>query len=1110
MRTSWVVRKRSVYRDRRRGPGLMSWVWKLTVGILLVIFVTVGSVAASIAGVTAGVYTYYAKQLPDPSAIEHRQEKFETTKIYDRTGKHLLYEVIDPTRGDRTYVPLSQIPKQCREATIALEDRSFYQNPGINPRGIMRAFVSNLQGKAIQGGSSITQQLIKNVLIPPEERYKRSYARKIKEMILALEITRRYPKDKILEWYLNSNYYGNFAYGLQAAAKTYFDKNVQDLDLAECAMLAALPQYPARNPIDAPKAAKRRQKKVLDSMVEAGYITKAQAEAAYEEKLKIRKSVLERFHIQAPHFSLYVRQLLEDRFGPNLVYGGGLKVYTTLDWDLQHAAQCIARLRIANLRHEEPDEKTRKDCAQFLNIKFPSGKKKDEDHNVSNAAVVAIRPKTGEILAMVGSLDYYDKDIDGEVNVALASRQPGSSFKPFTYMTAFATRKYTPASMVLDVRTAFPDPPNPPYVPENYDRKYHGPQSFRQALQRSYNIPAVWVMSKVGVGNVIRTAHKMGINTLNKDLNFYGLSLTLGGGEVRLLDMTYAFSVWANNGVMAGRPVDHQRAGFRQLDPVAILLVKDRNGKILWEYKRPETKRVVSAQIAYLMNNVLSDTRARLAAFGRFSKYLALPDRPAAAKTGTTNDYRDAWTIGYTPDLAVGVWVGNSDNTPMVHVPGSLGAAPIWHYVMEWYHKGKPVHKFVEPPGIVHETVCWPSGLKITPECQKTEKEVFIAGTEPKQPDNIWQAFEINKVNGKLATPYTPPEYREKKIYMILPPEAADWIRENHIPQPPKEYDDMFGPGPVDPFVGIAQPKPYSYVHGIVNIVGNARQDSFRFYRVDIGQGMQPTSWQTLTGEQYHQVENNVLATWDTTNLNGPYTIRLSLMRGDGGVRETTVPVIVDNRPPEVKITHPNQDDVYVMEEDEQVNVQADAKDDWAMDHVDFYIDGHKFAESTVPPYNQRWRITMSDTVPVPNTIITKTKLITQPDGSVAPVEYTYSKVTKDELGRLVETFYNGMTIISDTNGYTETHVITVTAVDKAGNSTTSDPVRIRVKHKEKKKEKSTGSLTPGPVASNRAGRKDGIGKSLGEVVADLPGGPRRRSDGDHASEPWAGAWRGT
>ncbi len=1108
LRTRWIAKKRRAHRESRKGPGFMGWLWRLFAGIAVLQMAVAGTVLAATVGAIVGVYTYYARQLPDPTAIEHRQEKFETTKIYDRTGKHLLYEVIDPTRGDRTYVPLDRIPAVCKNATIALEDRSFYENPGINPRGILRAFVSNLRGEAIQGGSSITQQLIKNVLIPPEERYKRSYERKIKEMILALEITRRYPKDKILEWYLNSNYYGNFAYGLQAAAKTYFDKNVQDLDLAECAMLAALPQYPALNPIDAPEKAKKRQAKVLKAMVEAGYITPQQAEAAAAEHLKIRKSVLERFHIEAPHFSLYVRQLLVNEFGPRMVYGGGLKVYTTLDWDLQHAASCIAKLRVAHLGNKEPDEKTKEECSEFLDLKFPTGRKKDEDHHVSNAAVTAINPKTGEILAMVGSLDYYNKDIDGEVNVALASRQPGSSFKPFTYLTAFATKKYTPASMVLDVRTAFPDPPNPPYVPENYDRKYHGPQSFRQALDRSYNIPAVWVMSKVGVGNVIRTAHKLGINTLDKDLNFYGLSLTLGGGEVRLLDMTYAFSVFANDGVMAGKPVPNPRTGFRPLDPVAILLVKDRNGKVLEEYRRPETKRIISPQLAYLMNNILSDTKARVAAFGRFSKYLALPDRPAAAKTGTTNDYRDAWTIGYTPDLAVGVWVGNSDNEPMVHTPGSLGAAPIWHYLMEWYHKGKPVHTFTEPPGIVHKTVCWPSGLQVTPDCQKTEDEIFIAGTEPKIPDNVWQAFEINKVNGKLATPYTPPEYRERKIYMILPPEAADWIRENHIPQPPKEFDDMFGPGPVDPFVGIAQPRPYSYVHGAVTIIGNARQDSFKFYRVDVGQGANPTSWQTITGEQYHQVQNNVLATWNASDLDGLYTIRLTLVRGDGGIRETTAPVVVDNTPPEVKITHPDQDAVYVMEDDEQVNVQADATDNWAMDRVEFYIDGKKFAESTVPPYNQRWRIVMSDTIPVPGTVVTATKMMTHPDGSLVPTVVTVTQVITDPSGRLTQVFDNGMTIISDTHGYTETHVIEVKAYDKAGNEMESESVRIFVKHKEKKKEKKqTGALWfSGTADFEKNGRNDGRDEQAVEIAGILPGGAGRRRYGDYAPGAWPGA----
>jgi membrane carboxypeptidase/penicillin-binding protein len=470
------ARRRVILTQRRRvrrlshRPGLFTWLFRGVAVLILLVLLFNASVVLAALGSAFGVYSYYAKDLPDPRAIETEQEDFETTKIYDRTGDVLLYEVFDPRLGDRQYMTLDQIPQHCIDATVALEDKTFWENPGFDPEGIARAFWQNLQGGAIQGGSSITQQLIKNIIIDPEERIQRSYARKFKEVILATEITRRYEKPQILEWYLNTNHYGNLAYGIQAAAQVYFQKQVSDLDIAECAMLVPIPQYPLLNPIDRPEEAKNRQKLTLEAMVRDGYITQDEANAAYTKVLDI-KPVQERFDIVAPHFSIYVRKQLEEMFGPDLVYRGGLKVYTTLDLDFNNEAERIAREQVATLM--------------------------EEGHNASNACVVAVRPKTGEVLAMVGSIDYWNEEIDGNVNVCIADpgRQPGSSFKPFTYATAFAQKALTPATMVMDVRRSFPDPPNPPYVPENYDRKYLpcGLCS-RRACAMSSTLPTVWVL----------------------------------------------------------------------------------------------------------------------------------------------------------------------------------------------------------------------------------------------------------------------------------------------------------------------------------------------------------------------------------------------------------------------------------------------------------------------------------------------------------------------------------------------------------------------------------------------------------------------------------------
>jgi penicillin-binding protein 1C len=1002
-------------RRRREGSNLLL---RLAIGTVATSILLTSLLFFSGIGTVIGIYLYFAKDLPHPRQIEVVEEGFETTKIYDRTGRTLLYEVFDPRLGDRTWVPLDQIPLYMRQATIAIEDRNFYKNPGIDLRGIARAlYINILRRGPVQGASTITMQLVRNVLIPPEERYKKLYSRKIKEVILSLEISRRYSKDQILEWYLNTVFYGNLAYGVEAASKVYFGKSVEELDLAECAMLAALPQFPGINPIDAPEEARKRQHLVLDAMLRQGYITAEECVEAKFKEMDIKSGVEERFDIVAPHFSIYVRKLLEGMFGTDLVLRGGLRVYTTLDLKMQNLAERLAREHIANIK----------------------------ERDVSNASVVAIRPRTGEILVMVGSLDYWNEEIDGKVNMATSPRQPGSSFKPFTYVTAFSQGK-TPATMVMDVRTAFPDPPFPPYVPANHDRKYHGPQRFRNALACSLNIPAVKVLSMTGVKNVLEMAHRMGITTLRED--HYGLSLTLGGGEVKLLDMTYAYSVFANGGVMFGIPIPEEKRipGYRELDPVAILRVEDRDGNIIWQYTSPEAKRVLSPQLAYLITDILSDNRARIPTFGYENK-LQL-SRPAAVKTGTTEDFRDGWTIGYTPQLVCGVWVGNTDNKPMRKVGGSRGAAPIWHGFMEEVLAPLPVENFERPPGLIDVEVCSISGELPNEHCPNKVKEIFIQGTEPTIYCRVHQVFKVNKETGKLATVYTPPELVEERVYEIYPPEAADWVRENNIPQPPTEYDDIYGPIPAGD-VAILSPSPYAYISKGVVILGNAKSWDFKLYRLEYGQGLNPSAWSRIGEDKYYQVENGPLDFWDVSSLEGLYTLKLTVVEKSGNYKQSSIQVTVDNISPTVSIGHPYEGKVYVMEEDEWVNIQANATDNVSMDRVEFYLDERLIAISTVPPYNKQWTITMSDTIPIPGMVVTATQPITNPDGTISTEVITLTYVVSDtQTGALIQYFSNGMTIISDTHGYTETHLIHVVAFDSAGNKAESEKVRIYVIHK--------------------------------------------------------------
>ncbi|MBI5053963.1 MAG: hypothetical protein HZB52_11980, partial [Chloroflexi bacterium] len=540
-----------------------------------------------------------------------------------------------------------------------------------------------------------------------------------------------------------------------------------------------------------------------------------------------------------------------------------------------------------------------------------------------------------------------------------------SSFKPFTYLTAFS-QGYTPSTMVLDVRTSYPQQGGVPYVPENYDRQFHGPVSLRIALARSYNIPAVEMMNRVGVDNVIRTAHRMGINTLDRESSYYGLALTLGGGEVSLLDMAYAYAVMANKGQMVGHPVtaNARRSGYRALDPIVILRVEDAKGNVLTscgedgdtacQFDRPQTQQVLSEQLAYLITNVLSDEQARIGAFGHPNPLEI--DRPAAAKTGTTNDFLDNWTMGYTPQLVVGVWVGNTDSKPMKNVSGLSGAAPIWNALMKYAMKNLPIENWKEPPGIAKMRVCYPSGLLPSRICQSSVNEVFISGTEPHSTDNVWQEFEINRETGKLATVFTSQNLVEKKVFQILPPEASDWIRETGLPQPPNEYDTIQNPNE-KPDVAILSPSPFGYVRGEIIIKGTVKPENFQLFKLQFGQGLNPTKWTQIGEERKEKIENDELGKWNTAGLNGLYTIQLVAVKLDQTFAVSTVQVTVDNTPPTVKLLAPTDNQEFDLK-DESIIIQPDAKDNLSLSFVEIYVDDKKVATNTVAPFTTRWKMT--------------------------------------------------------------------------------------------------------------------------------------------------------
>ncbi len=702
----------SEFRSRRRlRNGLTKMVWLSRLST----FIFFGLIAGIL--LVAGLFVWYGKDLPAPGKLTQAQQS-QSTRIFDRNGE-LLYSVYQDT--NRIYVNLSDIPKNLQNATISVEDKNFYNNIGFSPVSYLRVLRDVIFKGELTGGSGLTQQLVRNTLITSE----RTLPRKIKELILSIQVDKKYSKDQILEMYLNDVPYGGTNVGVEAAAEYYFGKHVKDLDLAQSAFLAGLPQSPTTyNPFSGNKYYLDRTKVVLDSMVNNGYISQKQDEASYAE-IKNYQFEQQDTSIKAPHFVMYVKQLLENQlhFSPAMVENGGLQVTTTLDYKVEKQVEDDVKTEIGKLNT------------------------KAANYNVHNAAAMVTDAKTGEVLAMDGNTDYFDKTIDGNYNDALAQRQPGSSLKPIMYATAFE-KGYTAGSMIMDVKTDFPtgDPTMPMYSPVNYDGKFRGPVELRIALANSMNIPAVKMLALTGIKDVMTNAYNMGIENWQPtadNMKDVGLSLVLGGRETTLLNEMTAYGTFANQGV-------------RQ-DPVFILKVTDSKGNILYQWHKQDGPRVLPLNITYLISSILSDNNARSLEFGTHS-WLYIPGRDVAVKTGTTDDKRDNWTMGYTPSYVVGVWVGNNDNSAMNQAisSGITGASPIWYDIMTQVLKGKPNEPFQKPDDVTQVTIDSTFG-GLPFGSQPTRQEYFIKGTEPTASSPVYQnkdgkTYYVIKENDPVST----------------------------------------------------------------------------------------------------------------------------------------------------------------------------------------------------------------------------------------------------------------------------------------------------------------------------------------------------------------------
>lgn len=775
-----------------------------------------------------------------------------STRIYDRNHR-LLYEILPHEQGRNSNLNFDDIPEYCIHAVIATEDANYYNHPGVDPIGILRALWINIQGGDIlAGGSTITQQTARILLLDPQQQAERTLHRKLREMVLALQLQARYSKQDILALYLNQVYFGNLAYGIDGASRAYFHKDAVNLSLAECALLVGTIQNANYNdPLTQFDRSKERQAVVLDLMVQNGYIIDNQAIAAKQDELQFASV---RFPIGAPHFVMEVWKILERDY-PNELHAGGLEVVTTVDLDWTNHAQDIVQKQLFALNH--PPDST-----------LPA--------NANNAALVALDPITGEVLTMLGSPDFFDEDIDGAVNVAMAYRQPGSTLKPFTYAEAMNPNyndPYTAATMIMDVKTPFITNKLESYTPANYGLTEHGPVRVREALASSYNIPAVVALEHIGMERFVQFVSTLGLDNLanNTDVD---LSITLGGGEVRLIDLAEAYSAFANGGY--------------DIEPQYIRSISNAEGATLFEYAAPAlSRRLMDEGIAHIITDILSDNNARIPSFGDNSPLNV--GFPAAAKTGTTTDFRDNWVMGYTPDLVVGVWVGNANNSAMIDVTGVSGAGPIYNLFMRTVKRGENTPEFTEPEGLVHREVCSLSGLLPTEHCTRRINELFLSGTQPTDYDTFHQAFLIDTETGLLATEDTPADRVREQVFLVLPQEARDWSIRKGIPQPPLGAD-VFAPD-ADDGVRLLSPDPFT-IYEISDLVpidsqrlrltvgtpANTREVLYVLDGQSIGKAYE-SPWNVWWTLELGQHELWAVATYDDGTIEQSATIPFSVVK---------------------------------------------------------------------------------------------------------------------------------------------------------------------------------------------------------------------------------------
>lgn len=928
-----IIRRRRSRKQRqqetRQGQRLWAGLAFSAVALLILIPVAVTL------GLAGFLYVRATNAMLSPAETIYLDPIIGPTNLYDRTGETLLYAVRDPLGNDRVWIDIESLPDYVPAATLRIEDPDYLETGGFDFGTTLWQLWRYILGLPNRRDTSLAGRLADAVLIPPARE--QGLDEELLSLALSAEVQRQYTPRRVLEWYINTAYYGNDAYGIDAAAQVYFGKTALDLTLDEAALLAAVPTAPQFNPFDNEAAARGRQTDLLRDMLRFGEITPTAFDLATAQPTTLRTG-LAQAPVIAEDFALYAREQVEDILysigldGARLVSRGGLTVTTSLDTNLYYQAECTLRAHLQQLRGDGRPVQTLNEepCGAAQNL----------------ATLINVNP---EALPDTGSLLLQDA-LTGEIRVLLgdatsATQQLGPTLHPFVYLQGLLSGNFTPATMLLDIPQPFPGAADGLiYTPVNPDGQYRGPLNLRDAMVGGLRAPATFVADREGLSNILSIAHAMGLNSLLEADNLgYDLSLIERGGRVSLLDLTYAYSVLATQGVMQGIDTTPIARNYRARNPVAVLRIEDAEGNLIWAYD--DTRQALSrtnileADSAHLINDILSDNDTREALIGDAANQLAI-GRPAAVVNGLTGNNLDSWTVGYTPQLVLGVHLDRSDNAALsLDAFNTQGSAAIWQALMRYAHTEYNVQPAIwqRPDGVADFVVCERSGLTPTNDnpCPR-RTEIFLERRPPVQEDIYWQSIEINTDTGLRATLYTPEFLVSEAVYFVPPPAALDWWRREGLPLPPQEFDTLSLPETVSD-VEIFLPQDFAFVGEAVDVRGSINIDQLDVYQLSYGVGFNPSQWLEIGQAESEFTAGSSLGNWDTSALDGSYTLRLTVRRENGVVDYDYVPVTVDNTAPEVTML---METLVRWPAQATILVQAQVQDNRAIDRVEFYHDG--------------------------------------------------------------------------------------------------------------------------------------------------------------------------